>query len=954
MRVPVRRLPQTRVSEGQQAFARPAPALDISPLTDAVTHIQDQLWEEQRDRQRFTANRRLMQEVNELQTDFEERRRDPNISPIDFAATTNQAYEERHRRLVEELRGEHFDEDILEDLDTRLGAVRQGMFERGLGHQIQALASRANTEADELGVHASQYVAANPDGYASAERMINDSISVMPDLTEAEREAKRQELLGILRNAGARALAIQNPQLIIDAFDPQGFTAPAGTRPATAGGAVNTEGLDANRATVASTLAAGGLSPQVVAGFLGNFDVENGYEGAQGDGGSASGIAQWRLDRRENFRRQFGHDPHEGTMQEQAEFVLWELDHPAEAGMSQEEVNAIRNARTAEEAAALIDEHFEGSTGQHRSRRIEAASHYAGTVQPVAIPPSTVATADTQPPEGVPQPIIPGNLPLDIQQVVHNDDGTVSTVRTISIGVDGREVLIPTVIDGRVVGDDEAAQHYYETGENFGTFENAADATAYGEALHQSHEQALRPPQNPAEALTGNALLDALNGPERLQALSWAREQQNRNNVSNRAQMDVTIGNITSEAMNNGGEVATPLPTQEQVIATYGPVEGPQRWAQIQQSIDTGRAIESFRTQSPTDIQSALDALRPTPGSPTFETEQQIYQAAQQAAQHLLEQRRSDPAAYALQYFPSVAAAARQGTQQYYAALDRAYEQLGINTSTAPMLTHDAAQEMVQQYKTMNPSQRLAFLRDNYAGLGPERFERFVSSMEGTTAQEDANIYTLLRTYPTPNGRWSNIFREILEGREDMRNDPARRPNPELLNRSFRREALSAITSLNSDASRAIQEGAAALYVSRGGNPTVIDSRLYQQSLRDVLGGSLPVNMTRGVVRDYTILPPGVSEQGFRNWMERQTWETLTLSSVERRPPRLGDLRTLVPSQDIIDHGVYVMVAPGRYMIKMDGDGRPLMTSTGHPFIVNLHTRGENGRQVQVPQVGGR
>jgi hypothetical protein len=34
-----------------------------------------------------------------------------------------------------------------------------------------------------------------------------------------------------------------------------------------------------------------------VAGFMGNFHVEGGYDGAQGDGGSASGIGQWHADR---------------------------------------------------------------------------------------------------------------------------------------------------------------------------------------------------------------------------------------------------------------------------------------------------------------------------------------------------------------------------------------------------------------------------------------------------------------------------------------------------------------------------------------------------------------------------------------------------------------------------------------------------------------------------------
>lgn len=63
----------------------------------------------------------------------------------------------------------------------------------------------------------------------------------------------------------------------------------------------------------------------------------------------------------------------------------------------------------------------------------------------------------------------------------------------MSIGVDGGEVLIPTVVNGRVLSDEDAIAHYERTGENFGTFRTPDEATAYAEALHRQHEQQLRP-----------------------------------------------------------------------------------------------------------------------------------------------------------------------------------------------------------------------------------------------------------------------------------------------------------------------------------------------------------------------------------------------------------------------------------------------------------------------------
>jgi hypothetical protein len=78
---------------------------------------------------------------------------------------------------------------------------------------------------------------------------------------------------------------------------------------------------------------------------------------------------------------------------------------------------------------------------------------------------------------------------------VPNSDGSISTVRTISIGVDGGEVVIPTVLRGKIVSDDEAIAHYERTGANFGTFRNPEEAKAFSEWLHNKHAAELAPRQ---------------------------------------------------------------------------------------------------------------------------------------------------------------------------------------------------------------------------------------------------------------------------------------------------------------------------------------------------------------------------------------------------------------------------------------------------------------------------
>lgn len=95
-----------------------------------------------------------------------------------------------------------------------------------------------------------------------------------------------------------------------------------------------------------------------------------------------------------------------------------------------------------------------------------------------------------------------GNIDLYNRPQVKNDDGSISTVRSMSFNDGQNEVLIPTVSnDGRIMSENDAIDNYYKTGQYLGKFNTVDDANNYAQRLHNEQDRYYN--ANPIKRLLG-------------------------------------------------------------------------------------------------------------------------------------------------------------------------------------------------------------------------------------------------------------------------------------------------------------------------------------------------------------------------------------------------------------------------------------------------------------------
>jgi len=115
-------------------------------------------------------------------------------------------------------------------------------------------------------------------------------------------------------------------------------------------------GMTSTESTVMDFFQKQGWTREQAAGITSNLKHESSFNHqAVGDGGKAFGVAQWHPDRQSDFKKVFGKDIRQSTLDEQLQFVQYELT----IGKEKAAGDRLKQAYNAFDAGAVISEYYE-------------------------------------------------------------------------------------------------------------------------------------------------------------------------------------------------------------------------------------------------------------------------------------------------------------------------------------------------------------------------------------------------------------------------------------------------------------------------------------------------------------------------------------------------------------------------------------------------------------------
>lgn len=935
IRVPVN--PETEPVAKFESFTPEGRAHDVtgvfqgaSDLGQSIQAVRDRKIKELKQQDAFDLHRKVLETTNQRDADFAERVKSADPGAPNFAERLNSDYAAETQQFIQDATKAGYDKDAIRVFSDQLQSLNNSYHAKAIAFQTASEEQHGQVLVNDDAEQAAQYASMHPeDGAESAREHLRTSINLNPFISAADKEKVFQEKVAAVDLAAGVAYGMNKPKETLQALAPQFLPKPVAPA-ATAAGSGGTNS-DPWKQAIISAATAVGVDPAALAAVA---HKESSFKPTVDNGQGYVGLIQMSAANQKHY----GVNKNSTPEQWATAIASYLKDAGVKPGMGVKDIyGAVLTGHVDPAKYDIKDSNgtsVNNSVADLQGKHTQAGTAWLNEGRAAAAAPVEVPTTDI----GV-RPEIEGNLPVD-----DRINGA------IPIETDQGQVLIPTHVDGKVLTPEEATARYNNTHEHFGVFATAEQANQYSEKFQS-------PPKSdepfPQEKLP--PALKHLTGQQRLAVINSARDALRTNDTQARASIQQNVENAVT-ANQAGRPYTGPMQSKEEMQAVLGEVQGAAAYAKVEASKAAQPIIAGMTTSSNTALQAQVSALEPTDTSdPAYADKHAVWQATAQAAASNLKAREADPMTYIMTAFPSVHQAlvdAKTPEQRSaaYKQLQQSYVQLGIPEGEWLPVPKAQVAQLAQNYDNMTAEQKMSQLHAWSTEMGPKLWVPFMVEMnghDGAGPGYDMFMMNQLQSHP----QFRQVMNQIFAGQLAIKEDPARKPSPAIVDQLFAETLGTAIVKLNPTTSRIYNQAATAMFVARGGrvgkDSNGVDQLLvggnkdlFVDSLRQVVGG-LKDNPDTGMYKFHgskepaTILPPNWTRQRWSATLQQQTLQSLTNNSAGGKPPltKFGNQPSM---QSIIDDGVFVMTAPGQYVIKFEGQEGVLVDRTGAPFVLKV------------------
>lgn len=578
MKVPIN--PRSNVPTGQLGYERP---VDVSSGTKALGQVVSayakDIEDENKKREIFDVQRLLVDETNNIQTDFEDKTKVEPLGAPNFTQRVNGEYNTRHTQMVADLKAKGYSDEAVNEFATRLGTIRSQYVARAIDFQDKSIFSKVANDADQMVTSLSQYASKNPNAVGSALNEFKVALT-QTGLDQIEQAKLYDKGKGVILKGAQDSFAIQHPEVVLGLYGlPNEITTtspvnlPAGQEfnlPSYIGKMNGAEGTKKNPRSSAV-----GFGQFLDSTWLGTYKQVFGNTGETNaqilakkkDKAIATRLAEKLTANNVQGLVNANKPVNDGTvylshflgigdalkvLSAHADATISKLVHSASIKSNPEVFKKIKTAGDmlawAQDKMGQADVPWYGTKAVSTQEIVPIPKGWKGNAEDAVQELGMTADQaekylrtgkDTRTGHVVPGLITPGNIDVSKLPAVPNPDGGVSTVLSMSFEQDGKEYLIPTVVNGQIVSRDEAIVSFQQTGKHLGVFKDAKSATAYAQQLHENEAQRVGnttsagvtmrsvPTTVDATGQTGIPVLDLSSGPERMAMLTIARTIMN-------------------------------------------------------------------------------------------------------------------------------------------------------------------------------------------------------------------------------------------------------------------------------------------------------------------------------------------------------------------------------------------------------------------------------------------